>query len=82
MPLSEPFEDEETGKTTQVFQRAVLADFGENDVRLAKVGDAVNQPLIDAGDPSFPPAPPMGGTTRLIDAPEGLRLRSGPSTDR
>lgn len=80
MPLSEPFEDEGTGKTTQVFQRAVLVDYGENDVRLGRIGDRVNQPLIDAGDPAFPAAPPMGGTTRLIDSPEGLRLRSGPST--
>jgi hypothetical protein len=80
MPLSEPFEDQETGKTTQVFQRAILIDYGENDVRLANIGDAINQPLIEAGDPAFPAAPPMGGTTRLINAPEGLRLRSGPST--
>ncbi|TXG84816.1 MAG: SH3 domain-containing protein, partial [Thermomicrobiales bacterium] len=81
MPLSEPYTDGESGKTTQVFQRAVLIDFGENDVRLARIGDSVNQALIEAGDPSFPPAPPMGGTTRLIDSPEGLRLRSGPSTN-
>jgi hypothetical protein len=80
MPLSEPFEDEETRKTTQVFQRAVLVDYGENDVRLGRIGAAVNQALIDGGDPAFPAAPPMGGTTRLIDSPEGLRLRSGPST--
>lgn len=81
MPLSEPYTDGESGKTTQVFQRAVLIDFGENDVRLARIGNSVNQALIEAGDPSFPPAPPMGGTTRLIDSPEGLRLRSGPSTN-
>jgi hypothetical protein len=80
MPLSEPFTDEGSRKITQVFQRAVLVDHGENDVRLAKIGDAINQPLIEAGDPAFPAAPPTGGTTRLIEAPEGLRLRSGPST--
>ncbi len=80
MPLSEPYKDEETGKTTQIFQRAVLVDHGENDVRLAKIGAAINQPVIDSGDPSFPAAPPMGGTARLINSPEGLRLRSGPST--
>lgn len=80
MPLSEPYKDDSTGKTTQVFQRAVLVDHGENDVRLASIGSAVNQSLIEAGDPAFPPAPPMGGTTRLIDSPEGLRLRAGPST--
>lgn len=80
MPLSEPYKDDETGKTTQIFQRAVLVDHGENDVRLAKIGYAINQAVIDAGDPSFPAAPPMGGTARLINSPEGLRLRSGAST--
>ena len=79
MPLSEPYKDEGTGKTTQIFQRAVLVDHGENDVRLANIGEAINQSEIDAGDPSFPAAPPMGGTARLINSPEGLRLRSGPS---
>jgi hypothetical protein len=78
MPVSEPFEHAGTGKTTQVFERAVLVDFGENDVRLARIGKEINQELIDSGDPAFPPAPPMGGTTRLIDSPEGLRLRSAP----
>ncbi|MCO5221916.1 MAG: L,D-transpeptidase family protein [Thermomicrobiales bacterium] len=77
MPLSEPFEDRESGKTTQVFQRAVLVDHGTSDVRLARIGQQIDQHLIDAGDPSFPPAPPTGGTTRLIDSPEGLRLRAG-----
>jgi hypothetical protein len=81
MPLSEPYKDATTGKTTQVFQRAILEDHGENDVRLAKIGDAINRDLIESGDPSFPPSPPMGGTTRLINSPEGLRLRSGPSTN-
>jgi len=81
MPVSEPYKDETSGKTTQVFQRAVLVDHGENDVRLASIGEAVNLALVESGDPSFPPAPPMGGVTRLIDAPEGLRLRAGPSTN-
>ncbi len=78
LPVSEPFADPATGKTTQVFERAVLVDHGANDVRLATIGRQVDAGLIDSGDPSFPPAPPMGGTTRLIDSPEGLRLRSGP----
>lgn len=79
MPVSEPFEDPDSGKTMQAFERAVLVDYGERDVRLATIGREVNQELIDNGDPSFPPAPPTGGTTRLINSPEGLRLRSGPS---
>lgn len=78
MPVSEPYKDIDSGKTTQVFERAVLVDFGENDVRLARIGNEIDQALIDGGDPSFPPAPPMGGTTKLINSPEGLRLRSGP----
>lgn len=79
LPVSEPFVDSASGKTTQVFERAILVDHGESDVRLAKIGRQVNADLIDAGDPSFPPAPPMGGVTWLINSPEGLRLRSGPS---
>ncbi|HET9660710.1 MAG TPA: L,D-transpeptidase family protein [Thermomicrobiales bacterium] len=78
MPVSEPFEDTATGKTTQVFERAILVDYGESDVRLAKIGREIDHVLIDSGDPSFPAAPPMGGTTKLINSPEGLRLRSGP----
>jgi hypothetical protein len=78
MPVSEPYKDAATGKTTQVFERAVLVDYGESDVRLAPIGRETAQELIDAGDPSFPAAPPMGGTTKLINSPEGLRLRSGP----
>lgn len=78
MPVSEPFPDSATGKTTQVFERAVLVDFGKSDVRLAPIGRQVDAALIEAGDPSFPPAPPMGGTTKLIESPEGLRLRAGP----
>lgn len=78
LPASEPFTDTATGKTTQVFERAILVDHGERDVRLANIGRQIDAGLIDAGDPAFPPAPPMGGTTRLIDSPEGLRLRSGP----
>lgn len=78
MPVSEPFQDTASGKTAQVFERAILVDYGASDVRLAKVGQEINQALVDSGDPSFPPAPPMGGTTKLINSPEGLRLRSGP----
>lgn len=81
MPVSEPFDDPETGRPTQVFERAVLVDHGERDVRLARIGRSLSADLIAAGDPSFPPAPPSGGTTRLIDSPEGLRLRSGPGLD-
>lgn len=80
MPLSESFKDEASGATVQVFERAVVEE------RSGKYGlrNTAEQIVETAGllsDPAFLPAPPTGGTTFLVDAEDGLRLRLGPSMD-
>jgi hypothetical protein len=81
LPLSEPFKDAETGVTTQVFERAVLEDRGADGVRLRPYGRILAGANGLLGDPAFQPAPPTAGSTRLVKAEEGLRLRSGPSLE-
>ena len=78
-PVSEPFADAAAGPsvTTQVFERAILEDRGAAGVGLRPLG----RELAEASamvDPAFQPAPPTGGTTFLVGADDGLRLRSGP----
>ena len=82
LPLSEPYQDTESGTTLQVFERAIFEDRGSKGVRLFPMARqlAEEQGLLDS-DPAFLAAPPTGGETRLVKSPEGLRLRSGPSTD-
>jgi len=78
-PVSEPFADRANGTTVQVFEKAVIEDHGGGNVRLRKLGEAlIAEQSVDG---AFAPAPPNGGTTSLIDASDGLRLRSGPSSD-
>ena len=82
MPLSEPYKDGDSGSTLQVFERAIFEDRGSAGVRLLPIARQLAEEagLLDA-DPAFVAAPPTGGQTRLVQSPEGLRLRSGPSTD-
>ncbi|MDQ4044341.1 MAG: L,D-transpeptidase family protein [Chloroflexota bacterium] len=78
LPVSEAFERD--GATVQVFQNAILRAAG---------GTVTTEPIVrdliaDAGlenDAAFLPAPPTLGTTTLVRASDGLRLRGGPSTD-
>jgi hypothetical protein len=81
LPLSEPFADKETGATVQVFERAVLEDHGKNGIRVRPYGRLLAEADGLLSDPAFQPAPPAGGTTKLVKAEDGLRLRSGPSLD-
>jgi hypothetical protein len=81
LPLSESFEDTESSATVQVFERAVLEDHGKNDVRVRPYGRLLAEANGLLGDPAFQPAPPTGGTTKLVKSEDGLRLRSGPSLD-
>lgn len=83
MPLSEPYSDVTTGSTLQVFERVILEDRGGRDgVRLFPIARQLAEEAGSlTGDLAFLPAPPTGGETRLVTSPEGLRLRSGPSTD-
>src|SRR5690606_35849974 len=80
-PVSEPFVDDETDYKVQVFERAVLEDRGEDGIwaRPVALGLAEQQGLLET--PPYRPAPPSAGTTRLVSAAVGLRLRSAPSTD-
>ncbi|MDP9365410.1 MAG: L,D-transpeptidase family protein, partial [Chloroflexota bacterium] len=80
-PLSEPFADAEAGPgvTAQVFERAILEDRGAAGVGLRPLGEELA--AASAGDPAFQPAPPTGGTTFLVGADEGLRLRAAPDLD-
>jgi lipoprotein-anchoring transpeptidase ErfK/SrfK len=80
LPLSEAFRED--GANVQLFERVVIEDRGEGEVTLRPLGRmlAEAEGLIGA-DPAFLPAPPTGGTARLVHASDGLRLRSGPSLD-
>lgn len=81
LPLSEPFTDA-TGVTMQVFERAVLEDRGaRGGVSVLPYGRILAEAQGLTADPAFRPAPPTGGTTRLVQADGGLRLRSGPALD-
>ena len=78
LPLSEPF----TGGagTTQVFERVVMEE-ANGTVSLRKLGpDWVTAQGLE-GDAAFIPAPPNRGVTSLVSASDGLRLRSGASSD-
>jgi hypothetical protein len=81
MPVSEPFVDDTTKHTVQAFERAVLEDRGEDGIWARPVVQALaeQQGLLET--PPYKPAPPSAGTTRLVSASDGLRLRSAPSTD-
>jgi uncharacterized protein YraI len=81
MPVSEPFVDDDSKHTIQVFQRAVLEDRGEDGIwaRPVVLEIAEQEGLLET--PPYRPAPPSAGTTKLVSASQGLRLRSGPGTD-
>ena len=77
-PVTEPFFASD-GAATQLFANAGLVDGGQNGVRLLAVGQRLAEAM--ANDPAFKPAPPSGGTTFLVKAEDGLRLRQEPTGD-
>lgn len=78
LPRSEPAAS--GGRTVQVFEHAVLETDVSQMVTMRKVNtDIAMQTAGD--DPAFLPAPPTLGTTWLVDASDGLRLRSAPDTN-
>ncbi len=81
LPVSEPFADSESDASAQVFERAVLEDHGVDGVLLRPVGELQAETDGLLTDPAFQPAPPTGGTTTLVNASDGLRLRAAPSLD-
>lgn len=77
-PLSE--QAKKGGVTTQIFERAVV------DIDASGMGTLrkVNTPIAAAAygdDPAFLPAPPSLGTTTLVTASDGLRIRANPSAN-
>ena len=81
LPLSEAFEDKATGLKVQVFERAVVEGKGVETMRTRPIAGQLAAEAGLLSDLAFLPAPPAGGTTRLVKSADGLRLRSGPSTE-
>jgi hypothetical protein len=80
-PVSEAFEDPENrGQLVQVFESAVMESDGGM-VRLRPMGEILAERQGLKSEPAFQPAPPTGGTTYLVQASDGLRLRGAPSSD-
>ena len=77
-PLSEQFE--KSGVTSQIFQNAVIDVDRSGNVTLRKLNTELAAAAF-ANDPAFPPAPPSLGTTTLVSASDGLRIRARPGTD-
>ncbi|CAN5528228.1 hypothetical protein BH23CHL5_BH23CHL5_13880 [soil metagenome] len=80
MPVSEAFGDEESDITTQVFERAVL-DEVDGVIVFRPVYQDIAAELGLLETRAFQAAPPSAGETKLVTAPQGLRLRSAPSLD-
>ncbi|MFN8676941.1 MAG: L,D-transpeptidase family protein [Thermomicrobiales bacterium] len=80
-PVSEAFPDpDHAGQLAQVFENAVLqSDNGV--VSLRPMGEVLAEQQGLQSDPAFQPAPPTGGTSFLVQASDGLRLRGAPSSD-
>lgn len=81
LPTSEPFQDRESGATVQVFERAVLEDYGNGDIRPRPLGRILAERDGLIVSEAFVPAPPSGGEASLVVASDGLRLRSKPTVD-
>jgi hypothetical protein len=81
LPLSEAYEDKESGLKVQVFERAVVEGKGTESMTTRPLAAELAAAAGLLADPAFLPAPPAGGTTKLVKSPDGLRLRTGPSTD-
>ena len=81
LPTSEPFQDRESGATVQVFERAVLEDYGGGDIRPRPLGRIMAELDGLLGTAAFAPAPPTGGEASLVVASDGLRLRAEPTLE-
>jgi uncharacterized protein YgiM (DUF1202 family) len=77
-PRSQPYQ--KGGATRQAFDCAVLEVDGGSVSAVAIVPDIIEAEGLD-GDAAFLPAPPTLGTSTLVTASDGLRLRSRPSMD-
>jgi len=75
-PITEQFK--KLGTTTQVFEHAVVDIDRTGTGTLRKVNIQIAASAFPE-DPSFLPAPPSLGTTTLVTASDGLRIRAEPS---
>lgn len=78
-PQSQPFS--RRGGRTQVFDNVILSLGANGAISADSTGTALVKELGLENDPAFLPAPPTLGTSTLVTASEGLRLRSAPSLD-
>jgi hypothetical protein len=78
LPVSQPFE--RAGATVQAFNNVVLMATGSEVVAEPIVRDIIAE-LGLGDDAAFLPSPPSLGTTTLVRASDGLRLRGAPSID-
>ncbi|MBA2290269.1 MAG: SH3 domain-containing protein, partial [Chloroflexia bacterium] len=79
-PLSEPDQNSET--TTQVFENVILnLSTADGTITAERIGAEIVAEQGLAFNPAFLPAPPTLGESTLVSASDGLRLRTGPSTD-
>jgi hypothetical protein len=79
-PVTEAFLDPTTGSQVQIFENAVL-ESRNGAVSMRPMGTFLMERDGLDQDVAFAPAPPNGGTTYLVKASDGLRLRSGASMD-
>jgi hypothetical protein len=80
-PVSEPFADPaEPNVQVQVFESATLENRA-GVVALRPMGRYLAERDGLLGDPAFQPAPPTGGTSFLVKASDGLRLRAAPDVE-
>ena len=81
-PVSEAFPDPDSGgQLVQVFENAVM-ESSRGVVSLRPMGqELAEQQNLLSSDPAFQPAPPTGGSSFLVQASDGLRLRGAPDAD-
>ncbi|MBA3451328.1 MAG: L,D-transpeptidase family protein [Chloroflexia bacterium] len=80
-PVSEPFTDPDAPATQlQIFESVVMEN-RSGAVSLRPMGRELAERDGLLGDPAFLPAPPTGGSTFLVKASDGLRLRAAPGLD-
>jgi lipoprotein-anchoring transpeptidase ErfK/SrfK len=80
-PVSEPFDDPSDREIrVQVFEGAVL-ESRSGGVSLRPMGRVRAEQDGLLADPAFQPAPPTGGSSYLVKASDGLRLRGEPNLE-
>lgn len=81
IPISEARFIEADGTIRQDFESMALVYNPDQEEGVIRKVDTVRANQSFANDPAFLPAPPSLGTTSLVTASDGLRLRSGPDAN-